>query len=46
MTPTRQQVIRELHPEVSLREMTAGRLAHGKKTLAGERERERVAWRG
>jgi predicted RNase H-like nuclease len=39
MTPTRQQVIREVHPAVSFWEMTAGRLAHGKKTLSGERER-------
>jgi predicted RNase H-like nuclease len=36
---TRQQVIREVHPEVSFWEMTGGRLAHGKKTLPGERER-------
>ncbi len=39
MTPARQQVIREVHPELSFREMLGHSLVHGKKTAAGKRER-------
>ena len=39
MTPVRQQVIREVHPELSFREMVGRPLDYGKKTAAGERER-------
>jgi predicted RNase H-like nuclease len=39
MTPTRQQVIREVHPELSFREMVGRPLVYSKKTSAGKRER-------
>jgi predicted RNase H-like nuclease len=39
MTTMRQQIIREVHPELSFREMTGRPLDHGKKTPAGQRER-------
>jgi predicted RNase H-like nuclease len=39
MTPARQQLIREVHPELSFGEMACRPLDHSKKTLAGERER-------
>jgi predicted RNase H-like nuclease len=39
MTSARQQVIREVHPELSFREMLGHSLAHSKKTAAGKRER-------
>jgi predicted RNase H-like nuclease len=39
MTSTQQQVIREVHPELSFREMIGLPLDYGKKTRAGERER-------
>jgi predicted RNase H-like nuclease len=39
MTPTLQSMIREVHPELSFGEMTGRPPDHGKKSLAGERER-------
>ena len=39
MTPARQQVIREVHPELSFQAMVGRLLVHGKKTSAGKRER-------
>lgn len=39
MTPARQQVIREVHPELSFREMVGRPLDYGKKTSAGKQER-------
>ena len=39
MTTMRQQIVREVHPELSFREMAGRPLAHGKKSSAGERER-------
>ncbi len=39
ITPALQQVIHEVHPELSFREMAGRPLDHGKKTHAGEQER-------
>jgi predicted RNase H-like nuclease len=39
MTPTRQQVIHEVHPELSFREMAGRPLQFSKKTAEGEKER-------
>jgi predicted RNase H-like nuclease len=39
MTPSRQNVVREVHPEVSFCTMKGRTLDFGKKTLEGERER-------
>jgi len=39
MTPARQQVIREVHPELSFREVVGRALVYGKKSSAGKRER-------
>jgi predicted RNase H-like nuclease len=39
MTPARQQVIRETHPELSFREMIGRAPDHSKTTFAGKEER-------
>ena len=39
MTPSRQDVVREVHPEVSFCTMKGSKLDFGKKTTEGERER-------